>query len=86
MEKPICPECNGKGFVEKEAGLISFICLVCKGTKTVEIVVAPEVIANDNTVDIGAGQSLGTTGSPDTSKPKQPKKHKAKKRSRKKSS
>ena len=36
-------------------------------------------------INSGAGQSLGTTGSPDTGKPKQPKKRKAKKRSRKKS-
>jgi hypothetical protein len=48
------------------------------------LIITNEVAVND-TVDSGAGEPDATIGSPDTSEPKQPKKRKAKKRSRKKS-
>lgn len=76
----ICPDCEGKGFKEYNAGLLQVECRACGGTgKTSEVV-------NDNTTDEGAGPDNNATRSPDTSKPKQPKKRKARAKARNKSS
>jgi len=35
--KIVCPKCNGKGFLEYQAGLIRVVCPRCKGTGFIKV-------------------------------------------------
>jgi len=72
-----CPECEGKGYKEYEAGLIQVQCRECNGTGE---------IPDDNPTDGGTGSDNQPARGADTGKPKQPKKQKAKRKARKRSS
>ena len=66
-----CPNCQGLGYLEYEAGLIRLRCTMCGGLGVVD----------DNAS--GAERDNQPVGSGDTGKPKQPKKPGAKKKARK---
>ena len=66
-----CEDCEGLGYKEYEHGLIRLPCRECNGTGE---------IPDDNDIDSRIGQPDSTSGSGDTSQPKQHKKSKAKKR------
>ena len=85
-----CPECGGKGYKEYEAGLIQIPCKECNATGEVsgwklDQILERESKANDNT-DAGARPDDKPIGSPDTGKPKQSSKRKARRKAAKKSS
>ena len=67
-----CGECEGKGFIELEHGLIMVECQVCKGTG--------DESGDDLRITNGDDLSNQSTGSPDTSKPKRTSKPKARKK------
>ena len=67
-----CGECEGKGFIEFEHGLIMVECEACKGTG--------DEIGDDLRITNGDDLTNPTTGSPDTSKPKRTRKPKARKK------
>ena len=71
-----CPNCNGKGFQEFEAGVIMVECEECHGTGE---------IPDDNPNTSGDRPDNTNLGSPDTSQPKQHRKRKAKKKASKRS-
>lgn len=80
-----CEKCQDLGFIEHNAGLLVEFC-DCEIGKQVSakqraIYGIPEEID-----DSGTGQPDTVAGSTDTSKPKQPRKHKKKKRARKRAS
>lgn len=65
-----CPECQGKGFTEYEAGLIQIACPVCLGTGEVDRPTVGDIFqSGQSTGDIGditdvPGTAVGTTGVP----------------------
>ena len=67
-----CEECDGKGFIEFEHGLIMVECQVCKGTG--------DESGDDLRITDGDDLTNPTTGSPNTSKPKRSRKPKARKK------
>lgn len=78
-----CPDCSGLGIIEKEAGLISWACPICKGTGEVA-----DDKPSDNGDDLQRGDSgdkldSPTTGSGVAREPAKPKKRKASKKTRK---
>lgn len=67
-----CEECEGKGFIEFEHGLIMVECQVCKGKGDED--------GDDLRITNGDDLSNPITGSPDTSEPTKPRKPKARKK------
>ena len=76
-----CETCEGRGFKEYEHGLIMVKCEECKGTGEWNLIEVQRRIYD--TSNSGTKPDNRPARSTDTSKSKQPKKPKAKKRARK---
>lgn len=88
-QKEVCSQCKGLKYIEYEHGLIRLPCKACRGTSKQEI--APIVEGgeeyvfdtSDGPIDItGVGSANADIISEDSSKPKLPKKRKARKKAK----
>jgi len=70
-----CPACEGRGYIERNHGLLMVRCENCRGTKEI-----PDEVENDS--NSGTEQDNKLIGSGDTGESKQPKKRQAKKKAR----
>ena len=85
-----CEKCQDRGFTEENHGLVMVPCDCDAAQAAAESLGIPwkkaEEVVNDNSSDNRTGQPDTNIGSTDTSEPKQPKKQRAKKKARKRTS
>ncbi len=78
-----CSSCNGKGYIEYEAGLIRLPCLDCEGNGVIFVPYKTvKEIFKGEADDRGAGRAYTDDGGEDTGKPTKPRKRKTRKKAR----
>ena len=85
-----CPNCEGKGYKEYEAGLIQIPCKECNTTGEVpgwklDQILKHEGKSDDNTSDEGTRSDDQSTRGTNSRKPSKPKKRRVRKKTAKKS-